>query len=374
MNDELLKTALFTAFCILFGVFITIEHVSEVKAETTQTKIHVRGPGKFPVEFELVPNKLKVRIYSHEIETPKGKIPCWSYVSEGLQAYRHQELIFTLARKPEEQSQDFPRDIFTYFMEVLRFAEKGNIVTAGGFSELGQGSPGVLRPDFRAFTYINPCPIEGIDTRNHLAAILLTSEELSVAKAFGVTRVLANLGEVYRFYPTAFWCDRERKSVLSLEMVEQASLLAKMKRMTFPGARLIERDHQIFLKLPQGAHLWLKTNLSGIPAKEVYFTLFTNADPLADCCLVWKPGQTGPAAIAPPDTTQSRKTGNYIGFLGGQAENGVKLIEDGFMIILTEDSWNKVKKALFSEKPVSIPMEDKAAPNFSIEWIKPNEN
>jgi Domain of unknown function (DUF3480) len=328
---------------------------------------------KFPMDIELIPKELNVRIYFHDMRGQSGfPVPCWTYVTDGLRSYRHPELVLTVVRAKDERPQDFPRDILTYFKDVHRFARAGYTVTIGGRTLLAEGSAGFFgRPDFTAIVYTAPIPIEGIDTRDHLTAIVLTSEEWSVAETCGLTRVLANLGLAYRFYPTTPWCDRTRASVISKEPVNKGSLLPKMQHMTLEGAQLCADGENILLKLPHSTAESVKLTISKISTNDPCFALCTYADPEADCCLVWKPGQKAPAAIGPTEkeSVQSKRTGNYIGFVGGRTENEVKLVEDGFMFLLTNDSWNRIRKALVSATAVSVPMKNKESPNLTVKWL-----
>jgi hypothetical protein len=47
-------------------------------------------------EQELVPGKVLGRLYRHEIETPVGQIPCWTYLTRGLPDVGQSEIRLTV--------------------------------------------------------------------------------------------------------------------------------------------------------------------------------------------------------------------------------------------------------------------------------------
>ena len=92
---------------------------------------------QFPVTVEIIPGELSARVYLHEICATGGRIPCWSYVSDGLGAHQHREVVFTLRRESGEADAAFPEDPLRLFGTMYRLAAQGKRVTVGGCTELG---------------------------------------------------------------------------------------------------------------------------------------------------------------------------------------------------------------------------------------------
>ncbi len=317
----------------------------------------------FPVHFELVPGKLSARVYLHEIESQQGPVPCWSYVTDGLWAHGQKELIFTLRRDRGEEASDFPDAPLNFFAAVYGFAARGQLVDAGDISQLG----GADFLGYKSLAYMHPQSFKDLPVSSPaLAAILLTEEELDAVREFGITRVMARLGQAYHYYPCPPWSDRTR-SGLPLMRRMQESLLVRTQRIRAPGVRVRLEENQILLRLLPQAGPHLRSELEQVPSNAP-LSLLTELDPRANGCLVWEPGQSGPVAITPPNSDGSRLTGCFMAFVPGQAEDGGQLFEDGFVMMLTDESWTTIRQALETGKAVSVPA-TKTGLSFSLEWI-----
>jgi len=329
----------------------------------------VLRPTSFPMRVDVIPGRLKARVYLHDIDTRDGLISCWTLVSDGLSAHRQKELQFTVKRAPDESPQDFPLMILDFFKRVRDYAENGQLVDVGGVTEFGPD--GFLgRNSIRGLAYLGPQPLKDIDSSSpFLTVIVLMDEELKVAKAFGLTRVTASLGEAYRYFPYPPWADRSRPSVVSIETMEQQTILSRIlcARVRGVNARL-ERGEELVLSVPRDSHEELRAGLVTIaPAQPL--ALLTNVDPQANACMVWRPGETGLNAITPPDSDGSRRSGNFVAFVPEQSANDFQYLEDGFALMLTNSTWMAIRRALESETSISVPV-SKAGLKFSIEWLR----
>lgn len=380
LKRNLRSPALLGALCLI----LMASFAQALAWETTSMGTGSNSPSQqpttqFPIQIELLPGKLKVRVWLHEIDSRKGPVSCWSYITEGLQALGHEELIFTLNHNSAEKPGEYPRDPLAFFKAIYQSAAEGRMVNVGALTELGED--GFLgRRDFRAITYIRPESLKGVEMKAPLlAAIALTGDELDVAKTFGMTRVLGLLGQAYRHYPCPPWVDRARNSLVSMKEMKEQSILAKALRSTARGvsviqesdargSRVIQEKNRITLRALTGARPQLQALLARIPPSEA-LALLTEPDTKASACLVWQAGQSKPTAIGLDGSDLSRLTGNFILFLPSGAENGNRMFEDGFSVFLTDDAWQAVRQALESGKPISI----KAANGevvFALEWIE----
>lgn len=96
----------------------------------------------FPQSADVIPGRLKVRIFLHEIEYEKEILSCWSYVTDGLVAQKQKEIIFTLRRDPGQKPEDYPRELLDPFATFFHYAERGQLVDVGQstlFGETGLG-------------------------------------------------------------------------------------------------------------------------------------------------------------------------------------------------------------------------------------------
>jgi len=278
-------------------------------------------------------------------------------------AHGQKELIFTLRRGRGEKASDFPEDPFQFFVAVHGFAARGQLVDAGDISQFG--GAGLL--GYEGLAYIRPQPFKAFEVSSPaLAAILLTEEELVAVKEFGITRVMARLGQAYHYYPCPPWSDRTRSGLPLIERMQE-SLLARTHRIRAPGVRVRLEGNQILLRLLPQASPNLQSQLGQLPS-NVSLSLLTELDPVADGCLVWEPGQSGPVAITPPNSDGSRLAGCFMAFVPEQAEDGGQLFEDGFVMMLTDASWMTIRQALETRRAVSVPAA-KTGLSFSMEWV-----
>lgn len=314
-----------------------------------------RTPAGFPLTVDLIPGKLKVKIYDHEIHTRAGALPCWSYVTDGLRPLGQKELIFTFSRLPGEEPESYPKNLLHFLNVVYGLAQQGRIVDVGGFTELNDSD--LLAPGFPGVAYIRGQALDGIpETRDSLAGVLITGDELEVARAFGMTRVMSNLGRAYRFYPCSPWTDRARTSVVTMKSMEGQSLLAKTRRTWVEGAWFrIDGEREIELRRLSSTRDQFASLLGQVPPDQV-FTLLTEPDPVANACLVWNVGQSGLEAITPPNSNGSAKTGNFIMFVPDQQKNDFCELEDGIALLLTNSSAATIRAALQSGKDISVPI------------------
>lgn len=320
---------------------------------------------EFPVYITLIEAQLAAHIHLLEIMTARGLFSCWSYVTDGLRSHGQKEIIFTLRRDRGEKLEGYPHTPLDIFGVIYELTQQGRIVDVGDISE--------FRTDFLgypALAYSPPQILAGVDVPFPvLIAIALTGEELQAVKAFGLTRVMARLGKAYRYYPCPPWTDRTRSSLSFKETLEK-SILTRTNPIKGLGIRVCLMGDRLFLRLLPGTGKPLSDLLGQYPsnAGNVAITLWTELDPAANACLVWEPPQAEPFVIVPPGSDSSRRSGCFITFIPGLAEDGGRLGEDGFFMTLTEPSWLAILEAISLEKTITIPTTDGKCLALIIEW------
>jgi hypothetical protein len=340
------------------------------------------APGA-PVAIEdVVEGKLRVRVFSHVVAAESSSVPCWTFVSDGLLAVGQKELAFTVKREPDEPEAAYPRELLHLYEDVFWLAgQEKKIVDEGDFTRLGDEGPGLLRSDFRGVLYTPPQRLEGVTTSGpYLTAIVVTAGEVDAAAKFGFVRIMALLGQEYRFFPTTPWLDRRRSEIASPQALS-SSLLAKIRRVRLksgsvrqeaaPGGKpaTLGQGGTVVLRLKPEAKEELAQILAQVPPEEPVAFL-VNPDPEADTCMTWRPGQRAPVAIAAPGALGAKLAGNFIAF-GPESgvDSAAQRIEDGFSLILAKESWEKVRAALVHGEPITIPgVGDEMS--FAVSWIK----
>ena len=97
---------------------------------------------------------------------------------------------------------------FRFFRTVHAFAKEGRRVGPGATSELAEDLFG-----FKGVLYLPAEPIGIPLPPGALAALLVTEEELAVAKSSGVSRVASLLGHRDKRYPYPPWSEPGRNRV-----------------------------------------------------------------------------------------------------------------------------------------------------------------
>jgi hypothetical protein len=323
----------------------------------------------FPQLVDVIPGRLKVRIFLHEVEYEKEIFSCWSYVTDGLVTQKQKEIMFTLRRDPGQNPEDYPRELLDLFATFFHYAERGQFVDVGEstlFSETGMGG----NRDFRGIGYVEPQGFPGVETSGVplLAGILLKNDEAQVAWNLGLTRVTALLGMKYRYYPCPTWSDMKREPVASLHAMEK-SHLSEFTRVTARASYYEERKH-VFLSVLPSTRASLEGFLNKVPPTKP-LALHTQPDPRANACLVWPSGHDQPVAITPAGSDASRKTGAFLAFIPEQDTNEIQTVEDGFFLYLTNCAWRKIREALLSGTDVFVSPAGLGGASISVVWVKP---
>ena len=318
------------------------------------------GPGAspFPHTLELIPGVLRAQIFHHELETMAGSVPCWTYVSDGLLAQSQAELVITLAIGSDDPFERVPAEPLEFFATVHDFAKRGELVVEGDYSQFG--GQGVL--GFAAFAYTRYRPLDGVSVPGMaLQVVALRAPEQEVRESYGLSRVLARLGNAYRYYPWPPWIDRDR-AVLATPAED--TFLSKLPRVAERGVWARCEGNTIVLQVL--ARL-AETLAARMRECNGALALLTDTDATADGCFVWEPGQESASAITEEGSAGIRIAGNFIVLVGEQTENGGRLFEDGFSMLLTDIAWMQVVQAFASGERLNIPPRDDAL-GLRLEW------
>jgi hypothetical protein len=264
----------------------------------------VRRPG---MSFE-------VHVYCQEmLNRPNEPLPSWVYISRGLSQINQPEIVFTLAIRRDENEQHFPDAPVEWMRIIYALATNGLHFEKGQMGELLFENSSVsvrvnrsilkqdpkIWADMRSFgslvhTVPHTCNVfslpDGALPRNYHTVIALTREETVVAKQFGVTRVISNLGLSYRCFPYPAWNARDRKDCVT--MADQAGSFRIGKPLArIYGVNCILYEDDIILTVPaknetrDKVREWVVRSPEAAPCFETFM-----ADD-AESGLVWKTGQ-----------------------------------------------------------------------------------
>jgi hypothetical protein len=292
---------------------------------------------------------LSVRVHAHDLLGVEGAFI--TLVSEGLRAEGQREILLTLRARAGDDLEARIVDVASFFGFIHRLAGEGKTVDAGGFTQFGPR--GILGGSNNGLLYVDAIPLAGIDLPpNPLAAIVVGPDEVAVANAGGTSRLLARMGELHRVFPFPRWNDLQRPRVAEGDEAA-SSVLFKVERARTSGVSMLAQSGHLRILVAPDARATLRTVFApSTPAGP--FAFLTDPATAANACLVWRPGQTEPSAITPPGSDGSRITGLFLLVTGGVERDEVRLLEDGYSLLLGPASlqsfWHSVEK----QQPFSL--------------------
>jgi hypothetical protein len=299
-------------------------------------------------------------------------------VSKGLTILGQKEISFTLCRKKEEKALDFPEAVLILYSAIYYLACRGLTVDVGEYTFItGELFPGVK--DMKTIIYTKNKYPEIKTDPDVIHAILITDEELLVYKNYGMSRLLGHFGEAERIFPFPQWSDRFRKSVVTMTDMK-SSILSSLARIRISGVwvtwvRKSENNDCITLQISSSKYATLCDTISRMGSQGGLTFLTDELDYFANSCLIWKNGQEGQKGICMQNVIANRIGGCFIVLCPYKDTDDMLLnFEDGFVLILTHNTYQQICQALLSCSPLHIKLKNNAS--FELEWdrIKEPEN
>jgi hypothetical protein len=316
----------------------------------------------------LVPDSLDLDVYGLGFDSVNGPVRCAMFVSRGLRTAGQPEIAIGVAVAEDEPLDFLEEQIGSFYVHCRALARQGQHVGLGGRTVLDASTPLLGRADFRGILYTRPnAVVRELVGPDGLLGVVVTARELEIADQVGHTRLLSRLGEEARFFPTPPWSDRERSEVLTDEH-RNASLVDRVPRFAayrasawmtldtteheISGPRPDLPDHQsrfgpieVRLELDPAMRPGLVEALAGLP-DSLPLALLTGVSPELSRCLTWSPGRPASAISAREGREDRRCAGNFVLFVSGQERSEVRIVEDGFGLMLRPADWRSVREAL----------------------------
>ncbi|HET7545469.1 MAG TPA: hypothetical protein VFK05_36630 [Polyangiaceae bacterium] len=310
----------------------------------------------------LVTDKLSATFHAHDVaDGSEGNF--LTAVSDGLLKRGQRELVMTLRLAPDADVSEHMRELSRFFLTVWRWAQQRNLVDTGDVTRFGQR--GMFGGSGNGVLYVAARPLRGVTMPGRaLAAIVVDPAEVETALAHGTYRVLARLGEKSGCFPFPIWSDLARRSVASAREAESA--LSKLSRIRAHGVHFLVEGKRLRVSVPKLARGVVAHGVGAL-APGTPFSLLTEPAENADALLVWYPGQAEPKAIYSENSEGARLTGGCLAVVPGGQQDEIRVMEDGYTLLLSSDTWGSLASALLGERVVSLPMADDAT--LEIEWL-----
>lgn len=321
-------------------------------------------PVTFPYIHTTPEGDLTIIVRSLNLNRMDKTFPCWLYETKGLMAFGQKELVFILKREPGESEENFPRDPLWLFPNILQLAREGWLVDSGEISWFRTDAKSFCGSYFLLYSFLPhhlrelSSPIPATD---RLLCHLLHEDEGESVKAWGGHRMLSQLGQAALYYPFPDWNDRNRKT-LSVGADISHSLLIKMPQLrlsqatTYLEGHLDNKNALVTLRVPATALEPLQVALGKMPELPS-LAIVTGWEQSATGCFVWRAGQKGVSAIAPPGGGDARVNGNFIILTVEDEVNAIRFHEDGFVVILSPANLERVVQSLRDATPITLTLE-----------------
>ncbi len=294
-------------------------------------------------KLALLGEELTATLSAHDVEVEGAAVRCVTWRTRGFSAVGHPELTITYARAADDDElQVLSLDAIRFFSGLFSRAKGGAPPVAAGMT--AEYPPGLFDnapPPGAAF--VRAFDVEGVSQRRHgLAVVLLHADELAVARAFGLRRVLARLARGGRHAPFPFWWDPDRPTVA--REAESSSALEETPRMVVIGSSATLRGDTVRVRLPPKRARAIAEALA--KHGDAPFAWLTDAEPDADAFLVWEPGQSTPSAAMTRGSRGAAVAGNFVAFSPDAERDRGAMLEDGFSFELTRERWNEMRGAM----------------------------
>lgn len=344
---------------------------------------------RFPARMDVVPGRLKVRIFEETWTTALGETSGYVLLTEGMESLDQKEFILGIARDPGD-GPELLGEFIQLFDVIFDEACRGNIVDVGGVTTLRAlqetrfmspgGYSGLL------YTYPTAFWAEGPYLETHLAMVPVKAKELEIAAAYGHTRVLAKLGHRHLYYPSPPFAERRRPDVFEQADLE-SSIVAKTQIISCYDSCVWAEDTVVPVQeddtpgdyregpwtmgeiiVTLGAQA-ARTLAEAVPrvSGDHPLTLLTSVYPDLKRCLVYVPPPGTPTIIRDGHFREPRCAGAFILFGGRNKGNMARRLEDGFGVPLDNTSWDQVLEALGSGTPLTLPPSDDF-PGLKLVW------
>lgn len=336
---------------------------SDSKPQTRAINILSGGIGNYPIKLELVPKRLVVCIYQQELLGRGSRIPCWIFITQGMQAFKQKEFVLAIRIDDPEDYKKFPKAPVQLFMHLFKAVAQKKRFHIGGVTPLG--AKGLM--GFAGLGYTH----EIINARelqlppNHLTCVFLTKEELLAARSVGLTRVLARMGFEQNRFPINPW-NEVKRSGLPMNAVTKDS--------EFKGIPILNLDHcsvnlvhgeTVTLVLAPTAQAQLGKFLKN-NSNPRQFGIITQLFPYHEGALAWLPMKDQLEMNVHPDSDGELIAGGFALFRHDE-HCGASLLEDGFSIRLDNEGWTSFRNALASKQNTQIAASGADMP-FQIVW------
>jgi hypothetical protein len=354
-----------------------------------------RSEGSLNQPIDLGKPGLSLRISLCSLTISGKSVDAWLYQTNGLAVHGAPELFLIVRRESGEASEAFPRQPIMLLQTLAENRVAGQKYLPDAYSEIPFD---FLAPQFKGVAYSILQKTDRVTpTPTGLCIVALTAPELQCCRVVGSSRTFGRLIWQSGYYPLPYWCDRKRTSAISNEDVEKMTkdqMVGNVCRLTSNSSVLFSRPScKLRITAPMAKMLsdalgntkakpptttaslskLVKVNLS-IPILRMSLRM----DPTANSFIVYNPDQTipVPCVVGLEGAEINGLSGQYLLFVGGQPEDSLSEVDDGYVFRITDKSLDRLIDGLAKQQELTFPLEDDTTAvnspecrSFSVEWL-----
>lgn len=274
-----------------------------------------------------------IRIISHKVRTINS--PCWSYITEGLENVNQNEIVFTIRQRPSDTPAAYPPAPISWIRWVHLLACRGvhvqvgemcDINFYGSVVEITMGHE-ILRLESHLWQDMSNLGMLIHSSAGHFDftphrkppprydyVLALTKAEAVAARKFGVSRVVAHIGQSVLWFPKPIWNDRDRSDAITMTDL-MPCMMSRLKLERVLGLSVTEYHKRLLLEVADDIETWslfrskFRSYRAGTP---LGFESYISED--ANAGAVWRNDYHTPRAytgLAGPDMTDEKYVTHY---------------------------------------------------------------
>lgn len=328
----------------------------------------------------------------------KKPVRVWTYVSRGFYAHDKKEIIFSLKCPKDDLSDDeiknFPEDPLHLFANMFDECIDNDETLDVGECRPWDDEKGFIDAKYKGLGFgpvnMKLFKMSGIELDPDIPIIManpLYDTEYQVCKAFGTVRVLTLLGKQNKQYPTRQYTDKDRECVIqgNFSDIKKTKAHAEAEQILISrlSAVLNPEANKVTLKCFGYMASLFKTVIDTIsPDKTLLFLLSFSPD--AEHHLIWDPEvkntllshQVISQSKVPIKKPNELVGGSFVSFCPckGSSKDLVTLHEDGFLLLISENTWNTVRHCLSLGLSFTIKSDHEIGLDFEVSFVDEVEN
>ena len=331
--------------------------------KTSSVKIIGGTVGEYPIRLEMVPKRLVVSVFKHELVGIGSHIPCWVFVTQGMRAFKQKEFVLVLRAGKDGNDKAFPKAPLQLMLFLYKAVSQKRTFNVGDIIRLGE--KGMLGYWGMGFTYELVVSNKLNLPAQYLTCVLLGKEGLIAGQAFGLTRVLARMSYEANRFPIGAWNDLDRndiplKATITNSEFKNVSSLA----LKHCSVNLLEGE-KVVLVLSPLVHNAI-CNFVKAQGSTARLGFITQLLPYHEGSLVWLPEKDSIEMNVLPDAEGNLIAGSFL-LITRSEQMGTTMLEDGFELQIDAQTWPQLATALMRKQNIVIPANN-GEMEFNLIW------